>query len=62
MKEGWAKILNVESQRMTGKYHYFKGGSSLCGKYILFNSSILKKFIGSFSAGCCKKCLELWAE
>lgn len=60
MKEGWAKILNVESQRMTRKYHYFKDGSSLCGKYMLFNNSVLENFVGSFSVGCCKKCLELW--
>lgn len=62
LKEGWDKILNVESQRMTRKRHYFKDGSSLCGKYVLFNSSVLEKFIGSFSVGCCKKCLELWRK
>ena len=35
MKEGWGKIVNLETQRTTSKYHYFREGMALCGKYML---------------------------
>ena len=57
---GWAKIVNLETQRMTGKYHYFKDGSSLCGKYIIYSTSMFELNINSQSG--CKKCLELSKE
>jgi len=35
MREGWAKIFNLETERMLGRFHYFRDGTSLCGKYML---------------------------
>jgi len=40
MKEGWTKIVNLDSKRETGKLHYFSDGSSLCGKYFLCSSML----------------------
>ncbi|KKL44544.1 hypothetical protein LCGC14_2364660, partial [marine sediment metagenome] len=62
MKKGWAKTLNLKSYQRTRKYHYFRGGLSLCGKYRLFNTSDLGNYTGSFSEDNCKKCLELWGR
>jgi len=57
MKEGWGKVLNLESRRMTTKYHYFREGTTLCGKYMLEGGD------GFLDKGCplntmCKKCLK----
>lgn len=34
-EEGWDKIFNLKTNRMLGKFHYFREGVSLCGKYML---------------------------
>jgi hypothetical protein len=59
MKEGWAKIFNLETQRMICKFHYFKGGSSLCGKYILCN---VIELVPEKGYGRCKICRNLKGE
>lgn len=61
MKEGWAQIFNVASKRMLGKFHYFRGGTSLCGKYTFYSSFVIEGHHGhSIQFGCkiCKKLLE----
>jgi len=59
MKKGWAKIVNIYSNRETSRYHYYKEGASLCGKYILSGSSdfIEENWTPMFNK--CKKCSEL---
>lgn len=61
MKEGWTKIINMDSDRETGKLHYFKDGSSLCGKYILCSSMLqeLNKGMKVSSRLGCVICLKL---
>ncbi len=59
MKKGWAKISNLETQRMTSKYHYFREGMALCGKYMLEGGDgfINENWTPTFNK--CKKCFEL---
>ena len=60
LKEGWHfRVKNKERRiwRSSPKFHYFKNGTSLCGKY--------ENNIGNYlptnalsKNDCCKKCLE----
>jgi len=54
--DGWAKFINVNSMREVGKYHYFKDGSSLCGKYILMKVGEIFNHVKESEA--CRKCLK----
>ena len=63
MKEGWAKILNLESKRTTKKHHYFREGMALCGKYMLEGGDgFLVPGDGYLGQEDCKKCSELFEE
>jgi len=57
MKEGWGKILNLESQRMTSKYHYFREGMALCGKYMLEGGDGFLEDTHHYSDKNCKICV-----
>lgn len=63
MKKGWAKIVNLESQRTTRKYHYFREGMALCGKYMLEGGDgfLEDTPVHHFTEKYCYKCLELFS-
>ena len=48
-KEGWGPALN------SPKWHYFRGGRSLCQRYMIFNDSFLEKGNNN-SPDNCKQC------
>ena len=64
MNKGWAKVINIYSNRRTSRYHYYKEGASLCGKYIIDGSSdkdfINENWMPMFNR--CNKCLELLSK
>ena len=57
MKKGWGTILNLESERMLRKYHYFVEGMSLCGKYILEGGDGFLEDTHHYSDKNCKICV-----
>lgn len=53
-KEGWTWLHN------SGKWHYFKNGKSLCGKYMILSNDSLKLGNDNSLDNCvkCKKILK----
>jgi len=56
MRKGWGKILNLETKRITGKYHYFQDGTALCGKYMLEGGDGFLEDKNHYSEKNCKIC------
>lgn len=60
-KEGWHfRVRNRETGiwRSSPKFHFFKDGISLCGKYENTEGDYLPTNALTFS-DCCKKCLKI---
>ena len=58
-KEGWSFVgINRKTNifRCLPKFHYFKNGISLCGKYQSVDDNYIS---GLFQEDCCKKCYKL---
>ena len=59
--EGWAFVCKNRKTglwRQTKKFHYFKNGVSLCGKYENDKNNYLPNS-GLYKNECCKRCLEI---
>jgi len=57
-KEGWSFIGKINNTyKKLKKFHYFKNGKSLCGKYINDKNNYLSTSM-LFKKECCKICLK----
>ena len=57
-KEGWGTIFNVTTHTMTKKWHYFRKGRSLCGKYMHLGKLDLETGQDEHPDNC-KRCMRI---
>lgn len=57
-KEGWGQLFNADTGCMTKKWHYFRKGLSLCGRYMYFGRMDLSTDLDTHPDNC-KKCMKI---